>query len=307
MKLLKLIVLILSFIAIPYSYALTVGEIGGDYTADYFAFNGSVAPQVIPIKIVLQPTGIWAVMCKQTYGANTYEYPCYSDVWHLDGNNGINLSSLIMCEALNTDTLFCYINNNPAGLVMLRNRSYLLNVTKVGNGSGSISSSSGISCGGTVTSINVPFIITSGASGTICSQALTPNAVITLVAAPDNGSIFNGWSGCDNLNGNTCTTLMTSDKTVTATFTKQSFLLTVVNANPTQGVVIASVGKINCGSTCSDSYEYGQTIMLTVYPASGYKISSSYGWTCDNVNNVCHETININSNTTINVDFKLIQ
>lgn len=60
--------------------ALTVSEIGGDYTAEYF--NGSAVPQTERLKIVLQSTGIWSVMCKQTVGANTYEYPCYSHEPH---------------------------------------------------------------------------------------------------------------------------------------------------------------------------------------------------------------------------------
>lgn len=271
------------------AHALTVGEIGGDYTTEYFAFNGSVAPQTQQFKISLKSTGIFSVMCKETIGDTTYEYPCYSDVWHIDANNLVIVAGGVVCNTLNTDTLFCYIKNSAAGLVMLRNTAYTLNITKAGTGSGTVTSTTGLSC------------------GSVCSQSLTPNKVVNLVAAPDNGSLFSGWSGCDNISGNTCTMLMTADKTTTATFTKQSFLLTVNNANTSGGTVISSVGSINCGSTCSDSYNYGQKVMLTAYPAAGYKINNSYDWTCDAVSNICYENIAIYNNNSINVDWKLIQ
>jgi hypothetical protein len=42
--------------------------------------------------------------------------------------------------------------------------------------------------------------------------------VVTLTAAPQGLSIFNGWSGCDTASGMSCTVTMSTAKTVVANF-----------------------------------------------------------------------------------------
>jgi hypothetical protein len=43
-------------------------------------------------------------------------------------------------------------------------------------------------------------------------------AVVTLTATPDTLSIFNGWTGCDSVNGTQCTVTMSAAKAVTVNF-----------------------------------------------------------------------------------------
>jgi len=76
-----------------------------------------------------------------------------------------------------------------------------LSVTTAGVGSGVVTSSPvGINCGQT------------------CSAQFVLGATVTLSATPNNGSTFGNWAGCDSVSGTTCTVVLNSDRTVTATF-----------------------------------------------------------------------------------------
>ncbi|MGP0048456.1 MAG: InlB B-repeat-containing protein [Solirubrobacteraceae bacterium] len=81
--------------------------------------------------------------------------------------------------------------------------SYTLTVGLAGTGSGT-ATGSGISCPGT------------------CSDSYTAGTMVTLTAAAASGSSFAGWSagGCSGTG--TCTVTMSSDQSVTATFTTGS-------------------------------------------------------------------------------------
>ena len=84
------------------------------------------------------------------------------------------------------------VRNGPAGPT--------LTVSKLGNGSGTVTSSpAGINC------------------GTICSLGFPKKKKVTLTPAPDSDSVFVGWSGACKGNG-TCSVTMTGDITVGATF-----------------------------------------------------------------------------------------
>jgi len=64
--------------------------------------------------------------------------------------------------------------------------------------------------------------VTSSPSGINCGAACASDYVtrtaVTLTATPALGSLFTGWSGCDAVNGSTCTVTMTAGKQVTASF-----------------------------------------------------------------------------------------
>ena len=75
-----------------------------------------------------------------------------------------------------------------------------LTVTKLGSGSGTVTSSpSGIDC------------------GAICTAAFSKGTMVTLTATPDSGSTFTGWGG-DCVGAGRCTVTMDQDRAVTATF-----------------------------------------------------------------------------------------
>lgn len=90
------------------------------------------------------------------------------------------------------DALYQWLNAGP---------TFLLSVSKLSNGNGTvISSPSGISCG---TKCNAPFIL---------------GANVTLTATPASGSIFSGWSGACSGTNATCSVAMNKPQSVTATF-----------------------------------------------------------------------------------------
>jgi hypothetical protein len=76
---------------------------------------------------------------------------------------------------------------------------YILAVQKSGSGSG-IVTGPGINCGSS------------------CSEELASGTQVTLIATPNNGSTFIGWSEACTGTG-TCTVIMSRNQTVTATFT----------------------------------------------------------------------------------------
>jgi hypothetical protein len=80
-------------------------------------------------------------------------------------------------------------------------KSFTLTVGKTGLGNGTVTSSpAGINC------------------GTACSSDYVINTTVTLTATPALLSIFTGWSGCDTVNGATCTVIMRAARSATAGF-----------------------------------------------------------------------------------------
>jgi hypothetical protein len=105
--------------------------------------------------------------------------------------------------------------------------------------------------------------------------------VVTLTATPASGSTFAGWSGCDAISGTTCSVGMSTARAVTASFSRQTFTLSVTNTGLlSSGTVTSSDGRINCGATCSASYASGSTVVLTATPTGFLSIFT--GWSgCD--------------------------
>ena len=103
--------------------------------------------------------------------------------------------------------------------------SYKLTVSTTGNGS--VTSTDGyISCPGT------------------CSHTYLSNTVVTLNANPAQGWSFTGWAGACSGSGSPCSVTMTGNESVSATFTQNSYTLTVsINGS---GTVTSSDGNINC-------------------------------------------------------------
>jgi hypothetical protein len=80
-------------------------------------------------------------------------------------------------------------------------KRFTLTVSKTDIGQGTVTSSpAGIDC------------------GTACASDYVIRTTVTLTATPALGSIFNGWTGCDTVNGATCTVTMSAAKSVAADF-----------------------------------------------------------------------------------------
>ena len=113
--------------------------------------------------------------------------------------------------------------------------------------------------------------------GETCSAPYSPGTTVTLTATPMEGSIFFGWKpasqGCTT---GTCTVTVNRAGSVSAVFVG-SQQLTVVKRKAAggDGFVTSAPSGINCGSTCTGSFLYRQSVTLTASPASG---STFAGW-----------------------------
>jgi lysophospholipase L1-like esterase len=137
--------------------------------------------------------------------------------------------------------------------------NFPLSVTRMGTGTGTVTSTpAGINC------------------GTACSANYATGTSVTLNAAAASGSTFAGWSGACSGTG-TCTVSMTAARNVTATFNSSggTFPLTVTRAGTGTGTVTSSPAGINCGTTCTANFASGASVTLTAAAASG---SVFAGW-----------------------------
>jgi len=142
----------------------------------------------------------------------------------------------------------------PAGTTL-----YTVAVGKPGTGSGNVvSSPAGIDCGAT------------------CSASIASGTSMALSATASTGSTFTGWSGAGcNGTGGCAFVVPTNNTTVTATFTLNTYGLTVSKTGTGTGTVTSSPAGVNCGSTCSYSFNTGTLVTLTPTPAAG---STFGGW-----------------------------
>jgi hypothetical protein len=165
--------------------------------------------------------------------------------WSGNGCSGTGTCTVIMTAAESVTANFTL-------------NTYLLSVGKTGIGSGTLTSApAGINCGAT------------------CSALFNYNTSVTLTATAATGSTFTGWSGSGCLGTGTCTVVMTAAKSVTANFTLKKYTLSVVKTGNGSGTVTSVPAGINCGTTCSASFNYNSPITLTAVAATG---SSFTGW-----------------------------
>lgn len=130
-----------------------------------------------------------------------------------------------------------------------------------------------------------------------CSATYANGTAVILTATPWSSSVFSGWSNCNGPNGNLCTAIVDTNKTVSATFTANT--LTVNKSGAGSGTVTSSPGTINCGSTCSNTFNVGSSITLTAAPAAGSGFS---GWSgaCTGIDLTCTFTLSTPSSVTAN-------
>jgi len=116
-----------------------------------------------------------------------------------------------------------------------------------------------------------------------CTAQVAVGAPMHLVAVPDSGALFVGWSGACSGSG-TCDLTMDVDRTVSATFADippppppgKHRLAVVVQGS---GRVTSSPQGIDCSSgTCTAAFDSGTSVTLTATPAAGFNFS---GWSSD--------------------------
>jgi uncharacterized repeat protein (TIGR02543 family) len=84
---------------------------------------------------------------------------------------------------------------------------------------------------------------------------------MSLTAAPGAGYTFAGWSGACTDTG-TCTVVMDTSKTLTATFSAVPTNTLTVDKTGI-GSVTSTPPGIDCGSTCSYTFSQGASVRLT--------------------------------------------
>jgi hypothetical protein len=138
------------------------------------------------------------------------------------------------------------------------------------NGSGAVTSADGgINCG------------TGGANS--CNASYASGTTVSLTANPATGFSFAGWSGaCPSTSPPTptCSVSMTQAQSVSATFTVNTYALSVTVPAAVQGKVNSSPAGISCnaGQTCSASFNYNTQVTLTATPAGGNYL---FAWSGD--------------------------
>lgn len=152
-------------------------------------------------------------------------------------------------------------------------QQYPLSVKKQGNGLGKvISQPHAIDCGST------------------CSGLYHHGTVITLTATADATTLFTGWQGACTTATTTCTVIVDAAKAVTATFILKQYDLTVSQSGNGAGRITSIPAGITCGITCTQRFDHGAVVTLTVTAA----ISSTFtGWqgACTGNKAVCAVTM----------------
>jgi hypothetical protein len=158
----------------------------------------------------------------------------------------------------NPDTLLMNANKNVTGN-FVKAGPFTITVNIVGSGAVTLNPPGGVYAGGTV---------------------------VTLTATPASGFKFTGWSGGLSGTSNPASLMLTSDKTITATF-KAVYDLTV-------NVVGSGTVTLN---PPSGPYEVGKVVTLTAVPASGHQFVE---WSGDltGVTSPANLTMNANKNVT---------
>ncbi len=221
--------------------------------------------------------------CPSTCGHN-YDYGTIVDLT-ANPATGYHFTGWTDCDSVDPNTDVCSetINANRIVAASFAIDTHGLTVTNPVSHGSVTSSDHNIDCGST------------------CSHTYDYGTSVDLTPQPDTGYHFTGWTGCDSVNADVCTVSVTSDETVTPSFAIDTHSLTVTNP-VSHGSVTSSDNNIDCGSTCSHTYDYGTSVDLTPQPDTGYHFT---GWTgCDSVNgDVC--TVSVTADKTVTATFSL--
>ena len=132
-----------------------------------------------------------------------------------------------------------------------------VHLTVTVTGTGTVTSTpAGISCPGT------------------CSASFASGTSVALNASAGSGFAFAGFGGA--CNGSSCSVVLSSDQSVSATFTASASNQLTVSVTGS-GTVTSNPAGINCPGTCSANFADGTNVSLTATPASGFTFSGFSG------------------------------
>jgi hypothetical protein len=158
---------------------------------------------------------------------------------------------------------------------------YSLSIDKTGTGSGTVKATpAGI------------------ASANSCAATYPAGSSVTLMATPDETSVFTGWSG--NCSGTEpCTVLMDAAQSVSANFEAIHRRLSVAKTG--NGEVTSVPSGLKCGDVCTADFVIGAQILLLARPAPG---SSLTGWSgaCTGSSETC--TVIMDADRSVSASFR---
>ena len=128
-----------------------------------------------------------------------------------------------------------------------------------------------------------------GGSVSPSSGTFDENTSVSITATPSPEYLFLGWSGSITSNGNPLSVVMNSDKSLTASFTKKQYPLTIT---------IEGEGTVN---ETSENYESGAKVTLTAIPSEGWTFEE---WKGDITSTENPVEITLNGPKAITVVFK---
>ena len=117
-----------------------------------------------------------------------------------------------------------------------------------------------------------------------CSGPFSWGTKPVLTAVPDEFFLLSAWGGACSGTG-VCEPMMETAQSVTATFVRDKWPVTVTLAGSGTGTVTSSVAGISCGTTCRAGFKVGSTVVLTAAPTNGASVAwsgctTSSGNTC---------------------------
>lgn len=124
--------------------------------------------------------------------------------------------------------------------------------------------------------------------GVSCERSYVAGTSVTLTASPLGAGSFSGWTGDCAASGvtPTCTITMDQARNVGATFA--DFSLTVQKNGA--GVVTSEPAGIDCGDTCTSTFDEGTSVTLTAV-ATAPAVFESWGGDCAGTAPTCAVTI----------------
>lgn len=179
----------------------------------------------------------------------------------LTGASGVNTLPVAWsgCDSV-TDEGKCVVTMSEAREVtaLFNVEGPQLRITKLGNGTGIVTSSpAGIECGGA------------------CAVNFVNGTTVTLMGTAGLHTQAVKWSGCDSVNGqNKCLATMSSAREVVATFALEpqwvEYTITLNTTKGTgKGTVQSSPAGIECPGDCRQAYLAKTQLLLTATPAPG--------------------------------------
>lgn len=137
--------------------------------------------------------------------------------------------------------------------------------------------------------------------GAICNANFDSGSTVALIAKPNEGATFSGWSGACTNKTDYCVVTMTAAQTVTATFKSPTMYKLSVNKIG-NGTVTSTPAGINCGISCSANFENRKVITLTAKPDTGATFTKWNGCTAV-AKKPLQCTVILNKNKTVTATF----